>query len=244
MSSVELSNILPGILRTLGYTPNPTGERGTSGPQGEKGQQGIQGPPGEPGRPGDPGATTVPGISGLQATLDTKQSLAARLTAIAWNTGVDLLSWASGTFKATFRTTVLTDNREIIIPDRNGTLAFVDQLIGTARINEIAMIGSPQHHTSTANAEAKIDLAASSAGLAYQLNSLVFSYSGRPSTSLGLLTVSNGAGTVYIEQAVTAEGTGPVLAGIKLPANTRLLITLAAGGPGVVGRISASVSTV
>jgi lysophospholipase L1-like esterase len=66
MSSVELSNILPGILRTLGYTPNPTGERGAPGPQGEKGQQGIQGPPGEPGRPGEPGATSIPTIATMQ----------------------------------------------------------------------------------------------------------------------------------------------------------------------------------
>jgi hypothetical protein len=117
------------------------------------------------------------------------------------------------------------------------------QLNLTALRNEIGMIGTPYHNTSLDNAAATITIADPGAGKAIQLNSLVFSYSATPSVGFGLLTVFNG-GTIYLQQAVTTSGTGPVLAGIKVPPNTPMTIVLAAGGAGVIGRISASVAVV
>jgi hypothetical protein len=101
------------------------------------------------------------------------------------------------------------------------------------------MLGAPRHNTSLPNTPATIAIAAPGSGLPIQLLSLVFSYSAAPAA--GLLTVTDGAATTFLEQAITSAGVGPLLPGIEIPAKSAMVITLSAGGAGVVGRISISV---
>jgi hypothetical protein len=101
------------------------------------------------------------------------------------------------------------------------------------------MLGAPRHNTSLPNAPATIAIAAPGSGLPIQLLFLVFSYSAAPAG--GLLTITDGAGITFLEQAVTSAGVGPLLPGIELPAKSALVITLSAGGAGVVGRVSVGV---
>lgn len=115
--------------------------------------------------------------------------------------------------------------------------------VAEKRIEQVAMIGTPYHNTSAVNTATTLaTIAAPGAGRSLQLNALTFSYSGPPTG--GLITVSNGAGTIYFEQSIVTAGPGPSVPGIKIPENTALSIVLAAGGAGVVGRVSASVSVV
>lgn len=156
-------------------------------------------------------------------------------------TGVDNFIFKQGSFGATLSANALTASRSLTLPNRSGTLATIDQVPTEARLNEIAMIGTPSHQTSTANAPATIAIATPGAGLSHQLNNLTFSYD-KPPTG-GLITVSSGA-TIYYRQAIVTAGVGPVVPGIKLPANTAIDITLSAGGVGVIGYVSASLSVV
>jgi hypothetical protein len=108
-------------------------------------------------------------------------------------------------------------------------------------LGEIRMIGSPYTAVSGANSSAVITVAAPGAGKAIQLNQITFSYSGNPTN--GLLTISANGATIHSD-SITTGGVGPVITGYKLPENTELSITLAAGGNGIVGRVNASISVV
>jgi hypothetical protein len=71
------------------------------------------------------------------------------------------------------------------------------------------------------------------------LDSVQWSYSGSPTS--GNLKVEDGAGTTVYSVDVTAAGPGffnfePALAG---RANTAMIVTLAAGGSGVSGKVNA-----
>ena len=71
------------------------------------------------------------------------------------------------------------------------------------------------------------------------LDSIQWSYSGSPTS--GNLKVEDGSGTTVFSIDVTAAGPGffafaPALAG---RANTALIVTLAAGGSGVSGKVNA-----
>lgn len=70
------------------------------------------------------------------------------------------------------------------------------------------------------------------------LHSLQWSYDGAPTG--GKLTVQDGAaGTVIWEQAITAGGPGGQDPDVVGSLNTALVVTLAAGGAGVTGRLAA-----
>lgn len=99
--------------------------------------------------------------------------------------------------------------------------------------------GAPYTNASAVNAAATIALPAISDGLAYQIDTLTFSYSAAPTG--GLLTIADGA-TTYYQEAITSAGAGPEIVGFRLPAGRTATITLSAGGAGVVGRLNASVS--
>ena len=152
---------------------------------------------------------------------------------------IDFVDFLNGSFRSRVQAGTLTANHVATLPNKTGTFAFLDDL--TTLRNEVGMIGSAFTNTSTANAAAVITISAPGAGLCLQLNQLTFSYSGAPTN--GLLTIQQGS-TVIHETAITAAGAGPLVGGYKLGANTAMTITLAAGGSGVVGRVSASVSTV
>lgn len=154
---------------------------------------------------------------------------------LAARTGVDSISFTSGIYTSRLYSSTLSNNRFHFLPERSGTLTVKSQL------DEVSMIGTPAHQTSAANAAATIAIAAPGTGLSHQLNSLTFSYDKPPAG--GLITVSSGA-AIYYRQAIVTAGVGPVVPGIKLPANVPIDITLSAGGVGVIGYVSASLSVV
>ena len=63
-----------------------------------------------------------------------------------------------------------------------------------------------------------------------------WSYNGTPTG--GNLTLKDGAGNVYMDFDITNGGPGFVLFNGALPAGASAVITLAAGGSGVTGKIS------
>lgn len=96
---------------------------------------------------------------------------------------------------------------------------------------------------SGANAAATITFAAV-AGQSHRLTFLAASYSAAPTG--GRLTVADGATTI-LDLDLTGAGTAGVPAlpagGIQGTANTAMTITLAAGGAGIVGKLSAAKRT-
>ena len=92
--------------------------------------------------------------------------------------------------------------------------------------------------TSTANAAVSITYAAL-AGLAHALHSLIVSYSG--GTASGELKIEDGAGTTVFSVVLPAAGVYviPFPAPLMGNKNTAMVITLAAGGTSVIGKINA-----
>jgi hypothetical protein len=93
-------------------------------------------------------------------------------------------------------------------------------------------------HAPSSNTAAVLNYAAVS-DRRHVLDGLQWSYSGTPTA--GNLKVEDGAGTTVFSLDVTAAGPGfipfePALAGRT---NTALIVTLAAGGAGVSGKVNA-----
>lgn len=90
--------------------------------------------------------------------------------------------------------------------------------------------------TSAANGAATVTYAAT-ASLSSVISGIAFSYSGAPTG--GRLTISDGANIVF-DVDITSAGAGffPFAAPVKGSINTALTVTLAAGGAGVIGKVS------
>lgn len=91
-------------------------------------------------------------------------------------------------------------------------------------------------NTSAANAAATVTFPAA-AGLSNVISGIAFSYNGNPTG--GRVTISDGANIVF-DIDVTSSGAGffPFAAPVKGSVNTALTVTLAAGGAGVIGKVS------
>ena len=93
-------------------------------------------------------------------------------------------------------------------------------------------------HAPAANTVAVVSYAAAGAFLAHVLSGIAWSYSADPSG--GNLKVEDGAGNVVFSLDITKGGPGF----IQFPqpkkgsANTALVVTLAAGGAGISGKVS------
>jgi hypothetical protein len=99
--------------------------------------------------------------------------------------------------------------------------------------------GTPQHATSDANDTAVITLAAATDTI-HALDSLQWSYSAAPTG--GKLTIAIGGSTVW-EVDITAAGAGPNIIFPKgvyqTTGNEAMVLTLAAGGGAIVGKLNA-----
>lgn len=99
-------------------------------------------------------------------------------------------------------------------------------------------VASANYVTAT-NAAAVLTYAAAGSGVSHVIGGLVFSYSGTPTG--GSLTITDGGTTVFSVD-ITASGPGPIVfpRPMKFAANSAVVVTLAAGGSGVVGKLQTS----
>lgn len=99
--------------------------------------------------------------------------------------------------------------------------------------------GTPANSSPAANTAASIVLPAPGTGLHYYILSMDASYSGAPTG--GNLQILDGASVIFNED-ITGGGPVPIqmpAGGLRQPtANTALTVTLAAGGAGVLGKVS------
>lgn len=93
--------------------------------------------------------------------------------------------------------------------------------------------------TPSANSTATLNYAAA-AGAAHCLGQVAWSYSGTPTG--GNLKIEDGSGNTVFSMDITAGGPGSIVFGPpkRGSANTALIISLAAGGSGVSGKLSAT----
>ncbi|MGV3720084.1 MAG: hypothetical protein ACO1SX_04160 [Actinomycetota bacterium] len=94
-------------------------------------------------------------------------------------------------------------------------------------------------HAPSANTAAVVTYAAAGAGVANVISGVAWSYDGDPTG--GSLMIENGAGSTVFHVAVTSKGPGFFVfpQPKKGSANTAMIITLAAGGSGVTGKVNA-----
>lgn len=94
-------------------------------------------------------------------------------------------------------------------------------------------------HVPSSNTAAVITYAAAGAGISHVISGIAWSYSGAPTA--GNLKVEDGSGTTVFSVDITAAGPGfiPFSTPLKGTANTAMIITLAAGGSGVSGKVNA-----
>lgn len=92
-------------------------------------------------------------------------------------------------------------------------------------------------HAPAANTAAVVTYAAT-AGVSHVIKGIAYSYSAAPTG--GNLKVEDGSGTVVFSMDITAAGPGfiPFDAAKKGTVNTAMIVTLAAGGVGVTGKVS------
>lgn len=94
-------------------------------------------------------------------------------------------------------------------------------------------------HEPAANTAAVVTYAAVSANSSHVISGIAWSYEGTGTLSGGNLTVSAGATTVFTI-GITSKGAGfiPFQFPKKIAPNTALVVTLAAGGADVTGKVS------
>lgn len=121
----------------------------------------------------------------------------------------------------------------------NGRLQRIAQRLTSL----IAQVGpraaaSTNVHVPSSNTAAVITYAAAGAGVSHVISGIAWSYSAAPTA--GNLKVEDGSGTTVFSIDITAAGPGfiPFAAPLKGTANTAMIITLAAGGSGVSGKVN------
>lgn len=94
-------------------------------------------------------------------------------------------------------------------------------------------------HAPASNTAAVVTYAAAGAGVAHVISGVAWSYDLDPTG--GSLKIENGSGSTVFQVAVTSKGPGFFVfpQPKKGSANTALIITLAAGGSGVTGKVNA-----
>lgn len=104
-------------------------------------------------------------------------------------------------------------------------------------VDSISTSLAAANYATGSNAAAVVTVAAVAAKC-HAVSGVAWSYSGSPTS--GSLTIENGSGTTVFSLDITAAGPGSVLFGkpMRGAANTALIVTLAAGGSGVVGKVN------
>jgi hypothetical protein len=107
---------------------------------------------------------------------------------------------------------------------------------GNLAPNEVA----PNYATAASDTAVVITLAAK-AGQRHMIHGLQWSYTG--GTPAGSITVENGSGTTIFSCGITASGPGGFMAFLRGSINTAMIITLAAGGVSIVGKLNIQATT-
>jgi len=111
---------------------------------------------------------------------------------------------------------------------------------GTVTANQTARAAATTNvHVPSSNTAAVITYTAGGSGVSHVISGIAWSYSGAPTS--GNLKVEDGSGTTVFSIDITAAGPGfiPFSAPLKGTANTAMIITLAAGGSGISGKVNA-----
>lgn len=103
--------------------------------------------------------------------------------------------------------------------------------------DEISTPLAAANYATASNAAAVVTVAAA-ATKCHAISGLAWSYSGSPTG--GTVKIEDGSGTTVFSLDITAAGPGSVLFGkpMRGTVNTALIVTLAAGGGGVVGKVN------
>lgn len=103
--------------------------------------------------------------------------------------------------------------------------------------DEISTPLAAANYATASNAAAVVTVAAA-ATKCHAISGLAWSYSGSPTS--GMVKIEDGSGTTVFSLDITAAGPGSVLFGkpMRGTVNTALIVTLAAGGGGVVGKVN------
>jgi hypothetical protein len=108
----------------------------------------------------------------------------------------------------------------------------------SVNVHEEPLAGSASDVSApAANTAAQVQYAAGGSGVVHVIGGIAWSYSAAPTG--GNLQISDGSNVIF-NMDITAAGSGfiPFTPPKKGSANTALTVTLAAGGPGVSGKVS------
>lgn len=119
------------------------------------------------------------------------------------------------------------------------TLALGDGTSASAVFLPPTALSTSLVHAPASNTAAVVTISAAGAGVSNVISGVVASYSGGTPTA-GNLKIEDGSGTTVFTCDVTAAGPLPIVfpRPIKGSANTQLIVTLAAGGSGVSGKVN------
>jgi hypothetical protein len=113
----------------------------------------------------------------------------------------------------------------------------------TQRLRTSAAVGTGNVHQPASNTAAVVTKAAGGAGVSNVLGGVYWSYDLDPTG--GSLKIEDGSGTTIFFVSITSKGPGflPFRPALKGTANTALIVTLAAGGSGVTGKVNVNTWT-
>lgn len=113
------------------------------------------------------------------------------------------------------------------------------QMLGTVTATAIARAGSTAHvHAPAANTAATVSYSAAGGGISHVIGGVAWSYNAVPTS--GNLKIEDGVGTTVFTADITNSGPGviPFAPPLKGAANTAMVVTLAAGGASVTGKVN------
>ena len=174
--------------------------------------------------------TTLTTLAGYTDTLETL--IAATNTALSTLSGfVDGLEGLTGSLTETAPATDTASS------GLNGRLQRIAQRLTSLFSPHAA--ASTNVHVPASNTAAVITYAAAGAGVSHVISGVAWSYSAAPTG--GNLKIEDASGTTVFSVDITAAGPGfiPFQSPLKGTANAAMILTLAAGGSGVTGKVDA-----
>jgi hypothetical protein len=111
-------------------------------------------------------------------------------------------------------------------------------LASSAFAADLVNVSTNDAATPSSNTAAVVTYAAAGANVSHVINGIAWSYSAAPTA--GNLKIEDGSGNVVFSIDITSAGAGffPFPAAKKGTANTAMIVTLAAGGSAVTGKVS------
>jgi hypothetical protein len=142
------------------------------------------------------------------------------------------------------------DQQHVIVDSSalpSGAATSANQSTANTSLSSIATgvgskaVSTSDVHAPASNTAAVLTYAAGGAGVSHVIDTVAWSYSGGDPTG-GNLKIENGSGQTIFSVDITSQGPGffPFPRPKKGTANTALIITLAAGGSGITGKINAN----